>query len=96
MELHESIIWSVEDEDLSGINIICDTAIKKEVASFFSENFDKYWNDAKDSVEEEYGDCVEKEDDCPSIASVEEAEYGVKVVLEPLYLSYQYGDYIES
>ena len=96
MRLHESIIWSVEEETLSGINIYCDSSKSQEIADFFGENFNKYWDEAKDAVEEEYGDCVEKDENCPSIATVSLADYGVKVVLEPLYLSYQGGDYIES
>ena len=96
MRLHESIVWSVDEEDLSGLNIFCDSSKREEIAEFFEENFNKYWDDAKDSVEEKYGSCQEKDDDCPSIATVSIADYGVKVSLEPLYLSYQYGDYIES
>lgn len=96
MRLHESIIWSVEEETLSGINIFCDSSKRKEVATFFEENFNKYWDEAKDAVEKEYGSCLEKDEDCSTIATVSEADYGVKVVLEPLYLSYQDGDYIES
>lgn len=96
MRLPESIVWSVNEDNLSGLNIICDNSKRDEVAEFFEENFNRYWDEAKDSVEEKYGSCQEKEDDCPSIATVSVADYGVKVSLGPLYLSYQYGDYIES
>lgn len=39
---------------------------------------------------------MEKEEGCGSIATVSVVEDGVKVILGPLYLSYQDGDYIES
>ncbi len=88
--------YHIRHTDLSGILIRCEESKREEIAKFFEENFEKDWSDAMDAVEEEYGDCMEKEDECGSIATVSITEDGVLVLLGPLYLSYDNGDYIES
>ena len=96
MYLHDSIVWAIGPDGASGIIISCDDSQKEEIANFFEETFAKYWSEAQDAVEEEYGDCCEKDDECGSPAAVTVKDNGVKVMLDPLYLSYQGGDYLES
>ena len=95
MYLHDSILWAVGPDGVSGINILCDSSKSEEVAKFFEETFEKHWADAEDAVEEEYGDCYEKDmEEFP--VGVYVVETGVKVVFDALTLSYADGDRIVS
>ena len=96
MYLHDSILWAIGPDGASGLDIYCEAEKREEIAKFFEETFEKYWSEAEDAVEEEYGDCNEKEEECGSPACVKVSETGVRVLFGPIYLSYHYGDDIES
>ena len=96
MYLHDSIVWAIGPDGASGIIISCDDSQKEEIAGFFEETFSKYWSEAEDAVEDEYGDCCEKDEEYGSPATVTVEDNGVKVIFGALYLSYMGGDYLES
>lgn len=100
MYLHDSILWALGTSGLSngasGINIFCETSKRKEVAQFFEDTFEKFWNDAQNAVEKEYGDCYEKDEGYGAPVSVFVTDDGVSAEFGTLDLTYQDGEYLES
>lgn len=91
MLLSESLAWSLEDYDCSGIRVYCDKAVAKIIANSFLEEFSELWEAAIESVEEEYGDCEEQE--LP--VCIEYTDYGFFMSVSQLEISYSYGDFYD-
>lgn len=94
MFLHDSILWAMGPDGASGINIFCEESVREEVAEFFEDTFNAFWEEAEDAVAAAYGNCTEK--GCPSPMAVSVSDEGVLASLEPLYLSFNFGDQIVS
>ena len=95
MHLNDSILWAMDAEGASGLIIRCDESRKEEVADFFEKTFTKQWEKAMDAVEEEYGDCFEKDEECGIPIEVNVAADCIRVTFEPIYLSFNYGDSVD-
>lgn len=95
MHLHDSILWAIGPEGVSGVDIFCETSKSQEVVEEFEEIFVVCWNEAEDAVEAEYGDCTEKEEECDVPAEVDVTDFGVRMLCGPLYFSYRSGDEID-
>ena len=96
MILSESLLWALGEDGMCGINIYCAPENKETVEHMALLFFNEEWEAAKDSCEEEYGECVEKDNDSDLIASASEKEYGVQILIEPPYLSYNDGDEVDT
>ena len=82
MKLPESILWTMDQinsEDLLGIYILCEESKRKEIAISFNENMDRYWREAKEEVEKEYGWYNSDNNYSPAIAGGFSREKGVFV-----------------
>ena len=86
MILNECLIWALGDEGVCGINVYCVPESKETVEHKTLLYLNEEWEAAMDSCEEEYGDCVEKDNDSDIIAGVVEKDYGTRILLEPQYL----------
>ena len=91
MLLSESLAWVLEDYDCSGIKVYCDKEEAKEIANSFLTDFTERWEEAVESVEEEYGDC--EDNDLP--VDIVFTEYGFFMHIHQLEISYSYGDFYD-
>lgn len=91
MLLSESLAWSLENYDCSGIRIYCDKSIAKEITDSFMSEFNVLWEEAVESVEEEFGDCDEP--DIP--VSIAFTDYGFFMYVSQLEIPYCYGDFYD-
>lgn len=97
MLLHKSIIWSTASEEgISGIEITCDYKIKDKVKSLFEETFTEKWNNLLNQVEEEDGDCLEKDEEIDPIMSISDTEKGILISLDSLAIHSNGGDSIAT
>lgn len=94
MLLSNSLVWALENYDISGIKVFCDEALQTEISEWFMEDFRSRWEDALEKVEEEYGDCESKEKEYFPI-EVDKTEYGFFISVFPLEIRYCWGDYYE-
>lgn len=91
MILSESLGWLLEDYECSGIKVYCDNNKVLEIKDSFLNEFNELWEEALQSVEEEYGDCEEM--DLP--VSITITDYGFFMNIYQLEISYCYGDFYE-
>ena len=91
MLLSESLAWSLEGYDCSGIRVYCDKSLAIEIADSFINDFNELWEEAVEKVEEEYGDC--EDTDLP--ASIAFTDYGFFISVYQLEVKYSYGEYYE-
>ena len=88
MWLDDKIVWAFKGA--SGLHIFCDASKREEIAEFFEETFAKYWSEAEDAVEKEFGNCDDKDSEYGSPASASVVDRGVLVKFK--YLDLRYGD----
>ncbi len=91
MLLSESLAWSLEGYDCSGIRVYCDKSHAQEIADSFITDFTEFWEEAVEKVEEEYGDC--EDTDLP--VSIEFTDYGFFITVLQLEVKYSFGEYYE-
>ncbi len=91
MLLSESLAWALENYDCSGIRVYCDKDIAKEVADSFMEELNQLWEEAVESVEEEFGGCDEA--DVPVFIAY--TDYGFFMYVSQLEIPYSFGDFYD-
>ncbi len=96
MLLPESIIWCLDEDGIGGVKIYCEDAIKKEVQTFVEDTFSEKWFDLLDQVEEEEGDCLEKEEDINPLTSIADSADGLFMSLDNLAIHYQETDFVSN
>lgn len=91
MLLSESLAWTLESYECSGIKVYCEKDAAKEIADSFLTDFTQRWEEAVESVEEEYGDC----DDNDLPVDIVFTEYGFFVSVNQLEISYSFGNFYD-
>lgn len=81
------------EKSLNEIVIYCKSDIREELAKQFETFFLDEYSRLMDLVEDQAGDCTEKDDEYNPLLGFEMAENGVKVFLDSLLLHYCDGDY---
>lgn len=93
MYLPECLIWAME-EGCTAVKIFCTEDLRANVASRFTEVFSEEYDKVMDLVEEEAGDCNEKEEDINPFNGAQIADYGVYLSFDSLALYSGGGDYL--
>ena len=94
MLLPESLVWAFDSDGCSAVKIYCSDDIKEEVAARFSDIFNEEYEKVMDLVEEDDGDCYEKEEELNPFLGAEITEYGVFLPFEALAMYCAEGDII--
>lgn len=94
MKINEKLLWAINSyggNGVSGISIFCEDE-KEELAAFFKNTFNKFWELAEDKVEQKYGNCINRDEEYDIPVSVKVTDYGVQVRISDLTLKYDNGD----
>lgn len=94
MNLSESLVWALESYDISGVKVMCETAVRDEASKYFLDEFKTKWNEALDKVEEENGNCETKEEGYFP-ASVKTTDYGFFIEAGALEIRFAFGNYYD-
>lgn len=92
MELSESLVWALEEYDISGIKVLCEESICDDIAQSFMADFSNRWKKALLKVEQVYGDCTPA--DVP--AEISKTDYGFFISIGALDIRYASGDFYDA
>ena len=94
MLLPESLIWAIGSDGCSAVKIFCDDDIKEEVADCFTEFFNEEYENVMDLIEEDDGDCYEKDEDLNPFLGAQITDYGGFLPFDSLAMYCSGGDVI--
>lgn len=95
MFLPECLVWAME-EGCTAVKIYCAEDLRTSVASRFTEVFGEEYDKVMDLVEEEDGDCNEKEEGMNPFNGAQITDYGVYLSFDSLALYSCGGDFLAS
>lgn len=96
MLLSDLLIWSCDENGISGINVFCDEDCKETVKAFFEETFTEEWNKLLEQVDEEQGNCLELEEEINPFNPPKDIDNGFHVCFDNLAIYCNYGDSIAN
>ena len=96
MMIPECLVWAMGDDGCTAVKIYCAEDLREEIASRFTEAFNEEYEKVMDLIEEEDGDCNEKEEDINPFNGAQITEYGVFLPFDALAMYCGWGDHLAS
>lgn len=94
MLLPESLVWTFDSEGCCGVKIFCKDEEKEEIAERFEEIFNENYEEIMDLIEEDDGDCFEKDKELNPFISADIMDYGLFLRFDSLAMYCSDGDII--
>ena len=92
MYIPDCLVWAMGS--CTGVKIYCEEDIREEIASRYKEVFNDEYAKLMDLIEEEEGDCNEKEEDINPFNGAYVKDYGVFLSFDSLAMYCGYGDHL--
>lgn len=92
MMIPECLVWAMGDDGCTAVKIYCEEELREEIAARFTEAFNEEYEKLMDLIEEEEGDCNEKEEDINPFNGAQVTDYGVFLPFDSLAMYSGYGD----
>jgi len=96
MKIPEVLVWNMADECCTAVNIYCSKDLRKTIAERFTEVFNEEYEKVMDLIEEEDGDCLEKEEGLSPFDGAHVTDEGVFLSFSALAMYCCYGDHLAS
>ena len=98
MRLPECLVWVMREweEDCTAVKIYCAEDLRVKVASRFTEEFNEEYKKVMELIEEEEGNCNEKEENINPFKGTQITDYGVYLSFASLAMYTFCGDYLAS
>jgi len=94
MLLPECLVWAMGN--CTAARVYCEKEIRESIASRFTEVFNEEYEKVMDLIEEEDGDCNEREEDINPFIGARVTDYGVLLSFDSLDMYSGYGDFLAS
>lgn len=92
MYIPDYLVW--EMGSCTGVRIYCEENVREEIALRYTEAFNDEYEKLMDLIEEEEGDCNEKEENINPFNGAQVQEYGVFLSFDSLAMYCGYGDFL--
>ena len=96
MYIPDCLVEAMGYDGCSAVKIYSEEAIRKEIASRFTELFNEEYEKIMDLIEEEQGDCEEKDEGINPFNSANVTDYGVFLSFECLAMYFGFGDHLAN
>ena len=96
MYIPDCLVEAMGYDGCSAVKIYSEEAIRKEIASRFTELFNEEYEKIMDLIEEEQGDCEEKDEGINPFNSANVTDYGVFLSFECLAMYCGFGDHLAN
>ena len=96
MKIPDCIVWAMEDGSCTAVKIYCKEDLRKEISVRFKKCFDEEYEKVMDLIEEEAGDCYEKDMDFNPFKGALISEYGIFLSFDNLAMYCGSGDIVAS
>ena len=94
MQIPDCIVWVMEDGSCTAVKIYCKEDLRKEISVRFEKYFNEEYEKVMDLIEEEAGDCYEKDMDINPFKKALISEYGIFLSFDNLAMYCGLGDII--
>ena len=92
MLIPESLVWAMGG--CTAVKVFCADDLREEIAKRFTELFNEKYEELMDLIEEEEGDCNEKEEGLNPFNGAQIKEYGILLPFDGLAMYSGYGDFL--
>ena len=96
MYIPESLIWAMGEDGCVAVKIYCEEGLREDIASRFSKVFNEEYEKVMDLIEEEDGDCYDREEEINPFEDAKVTDYGVYLSFYSLAMFCCGGDRIAS
>lgn len=94
MLIPESLVWAMGDDGCTAVKVFCADGLREKIAARFTELFNEKYEELMDLIEEEEGDCNEKEEGLNPFNGAQIKEYGILLPFDALAMYSGYGDFL--
>ena len=94
MLIPEILVWAMGDDGCTAVKVFCADDLREEIAIRFTELFNEKYEELMDLIEEEEGDCNEKEEGLNPFNGAQIKEYGILLPFDALAMYSGYGDFL--
>ncbi len=96
MHIPDCLIWAMGEEGCTAVKVYCEKKLREEVATRFTDVFNVKYEKLMDLIEEEEGDCNEKDEDSNPFNGAQVTDYGVFLSFDSLAMYCGYGDHLSQ
>ena len=93
MQIPDCLVWLMGD-GCTAVKVYCEKELQDSIAARFTEVFNEEYEELMDLIEEEEGDCNEKEEGINPFNGAQVRDYGVFLPFGSLAMYCEYGDQI--
>lgn len=94
MLIPDSLVWAMGDDGCTAVKVFCTDDLREEIAARFTELFNEEYEKLMDLIEEEEGDCYEKEEELNPFNGAQVKDYGLLLPFDALAMHCGYGDHL--
>ncbi len=94
MIIPKCLVWAMGEDGCTAVKIFCEENLREKIASRFTEVFNEEYEKLMDLIEEEEGDCNEKDEGINPFKGAQVTDYGVFLPFDSLAMYCGYGDHL--